>query len=80
MTFNIAVQTEQLQRLQADLVAVSAQIERETQMYYHGEFEGATGGKPERELWSNLSYRSGYLVGVGQYYDKKFQTVFDQPF
>jgi hypothetical protein len=80
MTFNIAVQREQEQRIQADLVAVEVQIDKETDMYYHGEFDGATGGKPESELWSNLSYRSGWLTGVGQYYDKKYSSTFAEVF
>lgn len=88
MTFNISLTYEQQQRLENDLVgrvfsgklptekptvAVEAQSDRETDLYYHGEFDGATGGKPEQELWSNLSYRSGWLAGVEEYYDKKFQ-------
>lgn len=80
MTFNISLAFEQEQRIAADLVAVEAQIDKETDLYYHGEFDAVTGGKPEEELWSNLSYRSGWLAGVGEYYDKKFNTVFDEPF
>ncbi len=72
MTFNIAHQVEQEQRIANDLTAPEAQIDKETDLYHAGLFDGVTGGKPERETWSNLSYRSGYLVGVGQYYDKKF--------
>ncbi len=72
-THNIALQIEQEQRLQIDLVAIEVQIEQETSFYYHGEFDGATGGKPEPELWSNLAYRSGWLNGVGEYYDKQFK-------
>lgn len=80
MTFNIAVQQEQQQRLAADLVASEAQIDKETDLYYHGEFDGATGGKPEQELWSNLSYRSGWLAGVEEYYDKQHKASFKEVF
>lgn len=74
MSFNIA------QRIEADLVAVEAQIDRETDLYYHGEFDGATGGKPEQELWSNLSYRSGWLTGVAEYYDKQYKASSEEVF
>ena len=80
MTINIAVKQEQEQRLAADLVAVEEQLDKETDTYAHGEFNGATGSKPKQELWGNLSYRSGYLAGVGQYYDLKFNAVFDELF
>ncbi len=81
MTLNISLEIEQQQRIQNDLVAVEAQIDKDTDFYYHGQFDGATGGKPEPELWSDLNYRSGYLVGVGEFWDKKYQTVFtNEPF
>lgn len=80
MTYNIALQIEQEQRIQNDLVAIEAQIDRESELYYHGEFDGATGGKPEPELWGNLSYRNGWLAGVGEYYDKQYQTAFAEVF
>lgn len=80
MTFNISHEVEPEQRIANDLVAVEVQIDRETDLHSHGVFDGATGGKPEQDLWSNLNYRSGYLLGVGQYYDKKFNTVFNEPF
>lgn len=74
MSFNIAQRIE----ANADLVAYEAQIDRETDLYYHGEFDGATGGKPEQELWSNLSYRSGWLTGVAEYYDKQYKASFEE--
>ena len=80
MTFNIAVKQEQQQRIEADLVAVEAQIDKDTDLYYDGRFDGATGGKPEQDLWSNLNYRNGYLAGIGEYYDKKFKTTFKEVF
>ena len=81
MSLNISLELEQQQRLQNDLAAVEAQIDKDTDLYYQGQFDGATGGKPEPELWSNLNYRSGWLLGVGEFWDKKYQTVFnDEPF
>lgn len=80
MTFNISHAFEQEQRIQNDLAAVEVQIEKETNFYCYGEFDGVTGGQPQQELWSDLNYRSGYLVGIGRYYDKKFNTVFNEPF
>lgn len=95
MTYNIALEIEQQQRIQNDLVAsrfeyedsyskadaaVEAQIEQESDLYYHGNFDGATGGKTEKSLWGNLSYRNGWLAGVGEYYDKQYQTTFAEVF
>ncbi len=37
-----------------------------------GEFDGRTNCSPNKTKWSNLSYRNGYLVGQGYFYDKKF--------
>ena len=80
MNHSISLQQEQEQRLSSDLLAVEARLDKDTEIYSHGIFDGATGGKPDKELWSNLNYRSGYLVGVGEYYDNKFKTIFDEPF
>ena len=80
MTFNISQDYEQEQCLASDLVAFEAHADEETRLNHRGEYLGATGFLPEEHLWGNLSYRSGYLTGVGQYYDNKFKTVFDEPF
>ena len=81
MTLNISLEIEQQQRIQNDLVAVEAQIDRETDIHSTGEFDGVIGLEPNPDLWSNLTYRSGYLTGLGRYYDKKYQTVFkNEPF
>ncbi len=81
MTLNISLEIEQQQRIENDLVAVEAQIDRETDIHSEGEFDGVIGLEPNPDLWSNLTYRSGYLNGLGRYYDKKYQTVFkNEPF
>lgn len=81
MTINISLELEQLQRVQNDLVAVEAQIDRETEIQSEGKFDGVIGLQPNPDMWSNLNYRSGYLSGVAEFYDKKYQTVFtEEPF
>ena len=81
MTLNISLEIEQQQRIENDLVAVEAQINRETDIHSEGKFDGVIGSEPNPDMWSNLNYRSGYLSGVAEFYDKKYQTVFtDQPF
>lgn len=78
MTPNIAQAVDQEQRVQNDLVAVEAQIEKETDVYYLGFWDGKDNGKPEKDLWNNLTYRSGWLAGVAKYYDNKYQTSFEE--
>lgn len=74
MTFNISLAYEQQQRVETDLAAVEVQIEEETDLYHRAQFLAVIGTKePEQQYWSNLSYRAGWLDGVGEYYDKKFQ-------
>lgn len=81
MTFNISLNLEQSQREQEDLAACEQQIDQETDFYHHGEFIGSIGCEPDPELWSQLAYRSGYLTGVGEFYDRKYQTIFEnEPF
>lgn len=80
MTLNISLETEQQQRIQNDLVAVEAQIERETDIHSAGEFDGVIGLEPNPDLWSNLSYRNAYLTGLGRYYDEKYQVSISEPF
>ena len=81
MTLNISLEIEQQQRIQNDLAAVEAQIDRETDIHFIGEFDGVIGLEPNPDLWSNLTYRSGYLTGLASFYDKKYQTVFkNEPF
>ena len=81
MTLNISLEIEQQQRIENDLVAVQAQIDRETDIHAEGKFDGVIGSEPNPDMWTNLNYRSGYLSGVAEFYDKKYQTVFtDEPF
>ena len=75
MTFNISLELEQSQRIQNDAAAIETQIDFKTDFYYDGQFTGATGGEPDPQLWSQIVYRNGYLIGVGEFYDRKYQTV-----
>ena len=78
MTLNISLESEQSQRLENDAAAIETQIDFESDFYYDGQFVGSTGGEPDPEQWSQIAYRSGYLIGVGEFYDRKYQTVFKE--
>jgi hypothetical protein len=81
MSINIALEAEQQQRVEADKAAVEAQIELETNLYSAGKFDGVIGIDPDPQKWSNLAYRSGFLAGLGRYYDQKYQVDIEvEPF
>lgn len=81
MTLNISLELEQQQRIANDLCAVEVQNNENADLHHRGYFLAVIGTKePEPEHWSNLSYRAGWLDGVGEYYDKKYQVSFDEPF
>jgi hypothetical protein len=81
MSINIALEAEQQQRVEADKAAVEAQIELETNLYTAGDFDGVIGIDPDPHSWSNLAYRSGFLAGLGRYYDQKYQVDLEvEPF
>ncbi len=46
MTLNISLEIEQQQRIENDLVAVEAQIDRETEIHSEGKFDGVIGSEP----------------------------------
>lgn len=52
-----------------------AQIDTYSGEYLNGEFDGATGGLPNKLLWHNDNYRAGFLIGTGNYYDRKYGKV-----
>jgi hypothetical protein len=81
MSINIALEAEQQQRVEADKAAVEAQIELETNLYTAGDFDGVIGIDPDPQKWSKLAYRSGFLAGLGRYYDQKYQVDLEvEPF
>lgn len=71
MTYNIALETEQNQRLIGDRAAVSAQVERDTDLYTAGFFDGTIGKNPSMKLWGIEAYRSGWALGIVKFYDGK---------
>lgn len=41
--------------------------------YLNGEFQGATGGKPDPNFWlASRNYREGFLRGTEDYFNNKF--------
>ena len=69
MTINIALATEQEQRLKNDSVAIEAEIDKETDYFSVGKFDGLIGGEPTRV--EDRGYWSGYQIGLRQYWAKK---------
>lgn len=60
---------------------LETEIERQTDWYTDGEFDGVIAIDPNPELWDKLSYREGFLTGLARHYDQKYQTYLsDQPF
>ena len=80
MTFNISHQIEQHQRVQADLLAIDAQVDQDTDTYYLGFWDGKDNGLPEDPHDQN--YWEGYCEGLKQYWvtslilNHRFRTSF----
>ena len=63
------------------LEASDAEASLNTELNSAGEFDGVTGLEPDPQKWSAISYRSGFLSGIGRYYDNKYQVCLDnEPF
>lgn len=96
MTFNIAVQQEQEQRVQADLVAsrfeyessyskadaaIEAELNHRTDRYNEGLTDAIKHREPEINGWkTDLNYRYGWLAGIAQRYDLEIGTAYNEPF
>ncbi|MGL5944237.1 MAG: hypothetical protein ACRC2S_28480 [Waterburya sp.] len=78
MTFNISLEYEQQQRIQNDLVAVEAQIDKETNTYYLGFWDGKDNGEPEDPYDQN--YWAGYCNGLKQYWMKRRPSDIEEVF
>lgn len=66
---NIALELEQEQRLANDRAAIEAEIEKETDYFSVGKFDGLAGCEPTRV--EELSYWEGYQIGLRQYWASK---------
>lgn len=81
MTFNIAVQNEQEQRVQNDLVAVEAELNQRTDRYNEGLTDAIMHREPEINGWKmDMNYRYGWLAGIAQKYDLEIGTAYNEPF
>lgn len=69
MTINIALATEQEQRLANESAAIEAEIDKETDYYHVGKFDGLAGCEPTHI--EKLSYWAGYEIGLRQYWANK---------
>ena len=65
----IALEIEQQQRIENDLAAYEHQINRETDLYSEGKFDGIIGDEPTQI--ESQSYWEGYQVGLRKYWEKR---------
>lgn len=66
---NIALATEQEQRVSNGLAAIEEQANRETDLYDVGRFDGLIGCEPTQ--LKEPSYWEGYQIGLRQYWANK---------
>lgn len=78
MTINIALATEQEQRLANDRAAIEAEIEKETDYFHVGRFDGLAGCEPTRV--ENHGYWEGYQIGLRQYWANKKRIELETEF
>ena len=63
-------------RSKTELVAAERKINKLSGAYLNGEFDGVTGGKPDPFQWITFpEYRTGFCVGLTEFYNKKFEVV-----
>lgn len=71
-TYNINCEIEQEQRIQQDIAALEHECDRATDLNSDGQFDGSIGLDPDPKKWEELSYRTGYILGIERYWDNKF--------
>lgn len=69
---NIALEPQQQQCQQNDLIVIKAEINRETDLYYVGRFDGIIGDEPSQP--ENPRYWNGYCSGLEKYWTKKLKV------
>ncbi len=75
---NIALELEQEQRLCNGLAAVEAEIDKETDFYHIGRFDGLAGCEPTRV--EDRGYWEGYQIGLRQYWASKKEIELETEF
>jgi hypothetical protein len=71
---NSYLNIEQENREKQGLEARDNEASRQTNLYSAGKFDGVIGIDPDPQKWVNLAYRSGFLAGIGRYYDQKYKV------
>lgn len=69
LPINIALEIEQEQRAKNSHAAIEADLARQSELHSNGEFDGKIGLEPSHP--EEISYWSGYEVGLRQYWCKK---------
>ena len=81
MTFNIALEQEQAQRIRDDFAALEAQLNSEADRYNAGFTDAESGTEPDVNGWkTDMNYRYGRLAGIAQRYDNEIGTAYNEPF
>ena len=78
---NSYLSVEQSKREQQGIEARDIEASRQMDLNWAGKFDGLIGIEPDREKWSELGYRDGFLSGIGRHYDEKYQIELEnEPF
>ena len=77
---NLYLSVEQEKREKQDLDAINAEANSNTDLNVLGIRDGIVGEPAQEQYWSELAYREGYVTGIAQHYDQKYNICLEQPF
>ncbi len=69
---------EQEKKEQQDLEAINELADRNTDLESSGHWDGWLNEPAKEEHWGELAYRKGYVTGITQYYDQKYQISIEE--
>ena len=69
---------EQDKKEQQDLEAINELADRNTDLESSGHWDGWLNEPAKEEHWGELAYRKGYVTGITQYYDQKYQISIEE--
>ncbi len=62
-----------------DVLALEIKLEKDFNnsngSYYDGEYDGKLGFEPSQENWLSADYRKGYLRGIEEKYNDKYELI-----
>ncbi len=78
LPINIALVYEQENRELQALDAINELADRNTDLESSGHWDGWLNEPAKEEHWGELAYRKGYVTGITQYYDQKYQISIEE--